>query len=173
MLDFETLGQKPDTTVLSLGAVFFTREGILKEKEWVFDLKGQFNARRSVTADTLLWWMQQSEAARKVFTDTKKGIMVKDFLHEMNCLIANPDTCVWGNGATFDVGIIENMYHTFQMELPWKFWNVRCYRTLKMMFGIEKVAPPREGTHHNALDDARYQAKCLMGFLNSHQEIDR
>lgn len=47
------------------------------------------------------------------------------------------------------------------LELPWKFWNDRCYRTVSAGF------PRRQqtGTHHNALDDAISQTKHLLAYL--------
>jgi exodeoxyribonuclease VIII len=63
---------------------------------------------------------------------------------------------VWGNGASFDNAILAQCYRAVGMDFPWKFWNDRCYRTLKNL--VLDVPFERTGTHHNALDDARSQA---------------
>jgi inhibitor of KinA sporulation pathway (predicted exonuclease) len=42
----------------------------------------------------------------------------------------------------------------------YKFWNERCYRTVKNQYPDVKLT--RTGTYHNALDDARTQAEHLV-----------
>ena len=54
-------------------------------------------------------------------------------------------------------------YDRAMRHRPWKFWNDRCYRTIKSMH--PEVPMPRTGTHHNALDDAKTQALHLMAIL--------
>jgi inhibitor of KinA sporulation pathway (predicted exonuclease) len=55
------------------------------------------------------------------------------------------------------------------MQAPWKFYNDRCYRTLKAMYPHIKM-PKRTGTHHNALDDAISQVNHLI-LLPCFQEL--
>jgi hypothetical protein len=174
MLDFETLNDRPDSAVLSLGAVILTAEkGIVAEKEWIFSLDEQFKARSSVSAATLLWWLEKEKAAQDIFKKTQThGISMRIFLMEFSEWLRPYDVRVWGNGASFDVPIIENILHRGNQKIPWKFWNVRCYRTLKILYGIEKGIE-RRGTHHNALDDARYQATCLYNFLKQNPNQNR
>lgn len=173
MLDFETLGQASDTAVLSLGAVLFTKDQIIEEKYWIFSLDEQLRAKLSITSDTLLWWMQQNDRAKEIFSKVKtEGISMKTFLPDFCGWVNGKDVRVWGNGASFDVSIIESLINRGQLMLPWKFWNIRCYRTLKAMHDIEKGVV-RSGTHHNALDDAKYQAQCLMAFLQKNPSCDK
>jgi exodeoxyribonuclease VIII len=51
-------------------------------------------------------------------------------------------------------------------DVPWQFWNTRCFRTLKNMQAAKNVTVPRAGVHHNALHDALYQAKVVQYILN-------
>ena len=53
MYDFETMGQSPDTAVISLGGVMFNRDGILGKKYWVFDWENQ--PGRTVDPSTKTW----------------------------------------------------------------------------------------------------------------------
>lgn len=177
MLDLETLGTKADTAVLSIGLVLFNREKILGEKYIVPSLSVQLKkAGRAVDASTLTWWMQQETAAKQVFKESNASILtisgaVSDMLTFINGVTRDPNLLVWSNGAGFDVPIIEHMIHSVNLEAPWKFWNIRCYRTLKCLYDIEKEA--LKGVKHNALDDARFQAECVMGFLQKNPELDR
>jgi exodeoxyribonuclease VIII len=67
---------------------------------------------------------------------------------------------VWGNGSDFDNAIINNLAKSFGAPKPLNYKRNRCFRTLKALFGqhIPEHATIPMGTHHNALDDAMYQA---------------
>ena len=70
------------------------------------------------------------------------------------------DAHIWGNGAAFDNVVLASAFRATGMQVPWAFWNDRCYRTVKSLFSNVKLK--RSGTHHNALDDAVTQAKHLL-----------
>ena len=57
-------------------------------------------------------------------------------------------------------------------EPPWKFWNVRDVRTvvdLAKPFRNLKKDYKRKGTHHNALDDAIFQASYVSDMTQALQ----
>lgn len=165
VIDFETLGNRPDTAVLGLGAVLFGRQKILDEKLWYFDLQGQLEVgRRSVNAETLVWWMGQSDKARNIFDKIATGgMLLKDFAPEFVEFAkrGGPDVRVWANDTAFDTSIAEDILIKLGHRPPWKFWNRRCYRTMKACFDIDRKF---EGTKHDPIDDSRHQARCLMEF---------
>ena len=67
---------------------------------------------------------------------------------------------VWSNGADFDVPMLAHAYTQVGIEIPWKFWNARCFRTWKSLPGSKNVKlPPMAGVKHNALTDAVTQAQ--------------
>jgi len=174
MLDFETLGQKPDTAVLSLGMTAFDKNTIHIKKEWLFSLGGQLAIGRTITPDTLLWWMNQGDKAKALFQRVQKeGILVRDWAPEFCKTVADisKKPKVWSNGAGFDVPILESLLYRCGMEPPYKFWDIRCYRTIKALFGIEENLK-REGTHHNALDDAIFQTQAIQRWLTDHPHFD-
>lgn len=74
MIDFETLGQDPSTCVISLGAVFFDPDTGQKGPTFymAFEIDEQIKKGRTITGDTLKWWMNQSGAAKKVFNEKAK-----------------------------------------------------------------------------------------------------
>ncbi len=171
-IDFETLGNQPDTAVLSLGAVIFDKTGIKHERLWLFDLMGQLEVgRRSVSSDTIIWWMGQS-GAKQIFEKlVLEGILLKDFVPQFMEFVkqAGPDVRVWANDTGFDTSIAENILQRMGQKPPWKFWNRRCYRTMKACFQIDK---PFQGTKHDALDDSRHQAKCLIEFWQQNPKAE-
>ena len=77
------------------------------------------------------------------------------------------NVCIWGNGATFDNSIVQRMFEAKGYPVPWNTFGDRCYRTAINMLGRPPLV--RNGTHHNALDDAIYQAQCLMHVLNASE----
>jgi hypothetical protein len=175
MIDFETLSTAPNTVVLSLGAVLFTREKIVDGVELVFDLEEQLRAKSDISGDTLVWWLKQGDAAKAIFERSlKTGMPMQTALKAITDLSGSATVKVWGNGASFDVAIIENLYRRARLPAPWKFWNHRCYRTLKAMHQIEAEAKkPGDMVKHNALDDAMFQANCLIKFLQKNPGLDR
>ncbi|EJE5400891.1 3'-5' exoribonuclease, partial [Shigella flexneri] len=82
---------------------------------------------------------------------------------------------VWGNGANFDNTILRRSYErqgipcrSYERQgipCPWRYYNDRDVRTIvelgKAIDFDARTAIPFEGERHNALDDARYQAKYV------------
>lgn len=171
MIDIEALDSNAATAALvSLGAVYFDLEkGTLGEEFYlevpIQELQGQLNAGRTLSLDTMQWWMQQSDEARKVFTfnNGKEKVTTVGLLHEFSrfCQKTLPEhPKIWGNGVDYDNILLRGLYKAYSIKCPWKYSNNRCYRTMKKMFSF--VALDREGTHHNGLDDAKTQAKHLL-----------
>jgi exodeoxyribonuclease VIII len=76
---------------------------------------------------------------------------------------------VWGNGSDFDNAILACAYKAVEQPVPWQFWNNRCYRTIKNLFPSIKMI--RGGVHHNALDDAKSQARHAQLILERMKSI--
>jgi hypothetical protein len=158
MIDLETLGQSAGCIVLSIGAVAFDENGTGREFYAVLSRSWQEAYGLRAEEATMLWWDQQSPEARRVLdlADHEDG-RVYPVLHSL-ALWMPENARVWSNGASFDLPILSHLYKVMGFPVPWKYWNERCYRTLKSLCPVAEVE--REGTHHNALDDARYQARC-------------
>jgi exodeoxyribonuclease VIII len=173
MLDIETIGKSPYAPILSVGAVAFTKSVIIDQKEWYLDVDQQIAQGRKVDFSTLSWWMLKTDEKAKNIFKEKFRTSIGFFCGEFNQFVrakCGDDFTVWGNGASFDIPIIETLLgkNTGQ-EPPWKFWKIRCYRTLKNMHKLEEFS---EGTKHSALDDALNQAKALQAFFTKHPELE-
>jgi len=168
MIDLETLGTKPGCVVFSLGACVFNAHGVHDAFYRIISVKPQLAVDLRVNPDTLGWWMTQDEGARRELTAALVGGgQPGEVLDEFNLWFRTRQIGpVWGNGAGFDQPILTTMYQRFGREVPWKFSNERCFRTLKNLFP-EVQAPASTGTHHNALDDAVWQANYAVR-INSH-----
>lgn len=166
MIDLETLGSNPKAPVVQIGMVFFTREGIQVQSELTVDFD---DALKHGDADgsTIKWWLQQPpEAQRTLFVNQRPIKEVADICVKL--LEAQNPNYYWAH-ATFDFPIFLSMFRSLGMKYPLP--HKRCYdlRTLEFLAGPIEWEK-REGVHHNALDDAVYQAKHAIKLLN---QIDK
>lgn len=163
MLDLETLGTAPGCVVLSIGAVFFDPlVGLGPELYGVLSTQSCKDNGLKVDVNTQQWWSKQSDEAQQVLRDAEapEAAPLVDGLQAFTKWVKetrSADVFVWGNGSDFDQPIITAAYNAIGMNPPWRFWNNRCFRTLKALYP-QVPAPARIGTYHNALDDAKTQA---------------
>lgn len=162
MLDLETMGNGPSAAIVAIGAVRFG-DGVTGDEFYErVNLESSLAIGLKMDASTVLWWMQQSDAARAELY-RRDGCPIELALEKFAAWLPPLDAQVWGNGASFDNVILNTAYRFAGKEGPWKFWNDRCYRTIKALHPHIKVE--QRGTHHHALDDARSQARHLMQIL--------
>lgn len=171
MVDLETLGRRAGCSILSIGAVAFDAESGKLGPEFYTVVKMTSCEERGLHTDpdTVAWWEKQNLEAQKVLKQARAARGNKPLdkaLTEFNCYLAQfgPKVVrVWGNGSDFDNAILINCYAATELTAGWEFWNNRCYRTLKGMAPHIKVE--RQGTYHNALDDAKTQAAHAIKVL--------
>jgi hypothetical protein len=164
MTDLETTDTSPNAAIAAIGAVVFDRQsGQLGSSIYIgVDINTSVNDGGIISADTFKWWMMQSAEARQSFAGTTH---IHAALHQFASWLAlqcssGEEVRIWGNGADFDMVVLGQSYKRAGLPPPWKFWNVRCFRTLKAEHPT--ITMERAGTHHNALDDAITQAKHVL-----------
>lgn len=164
MIDLETLDTKETSVIVSIGAVKFDGAGLGERFYTALELGDQIRKGRTVSGDTIAWWMAQAPEARSVFSESRK-FGIENALNEFASFIGGGNYKVWGNGAMFDNAILLNAYAQYGISRPWSYKNDRCYRTVLAEF---KEANPTHkikqdyGVAHNALDDAIAQAMTLQ-----------
>lgn len=164
MIDLETLGTRAGCAILSIGAVAFDAEtGELgPELYTVVKLASCEAAGLHIDPGTVAWWEKQNPDAQKVLKQARASrgnkVLVKALigLNEYLAQFNSDEVRVWGNGSDFDNAILINCYAVSNLVMGWKFWNSRCFRTLKGL--APQLYMTRTGTYHNALDDAKTQA---------------
>ena len=164
MLDLETMGTGSNAAIIAIGAVRFdtgTQETTDEFYE-VVDLQSCVDFGLEIDPSTVMWWMRQSDEARKEFE--RRGEPLHVVLLNFEAWLGE-DAVVWGNGAAFDNTILANAYRKCAIKQPWMFWDDRCYRTMKCLY--PEVPFVRLGDHHNAVDDARSQAEHLMRIIQA------
>ncbi|EOP1666969.1 3'-5' exoribonuclease [Escherichia coli] len=166
MIDLETMGKNPDAPIASIGAVFFDPQTGETGPEFskIIDMD---TCGGTVDISTIKWWLKQSrEAQSAILTDE---IPLDDALLQFREFIDENSgeffVQVWGNGANFDNVILRRSYERQEIPCPWRYTNDRDVRTmvalgLVMDFDARNVIT-FEGERHNALHDARYQAKYV------------
>lgn len=174
MVDLETLGIRPGATILSIGAVGFDASGVGEDRFHAIVNREDSRALGFVEdATTVHWWSQQSHAAQETLRQADEaGFLVPEALTRFATFLADAGgyddrgrlrVKVWGNGSDFDNALLAAAYDRVKLPLPWPFFSNRCFRTLKGL-GLAPE-PPREGIHHNALDDAVHQARQAVRIL--------
>ena len=163
MIDLETMGLTEDASIVSIGAVVFDpRCNAVTDRTFYTERDWQHQEGRVSDPKVMVWWDKQSEP-------TKDALHGFDDLKDELVRLASwlPKDCkVWGNGPTFDISKLENAYRYYNLEIPWKYWNIRDCRTIKDIYESYRggFSSSNGGGAHNALNDAIHQAKyvCYM-----------
>lgn len=151
IIDFETVDNKPTSTVLDLAAIVFDETAndsfldIVNDKSrWFhvkFDVKKQ--PGRTVGKDTLKWWSEQGEEAQKILRPSPLDCTLAEgmFSFRQFCMEKGVDikkSLAYSRGQGFDfpilAGIIQSEFNNngFGGEysmFPVAFWQLRDTRT--------------------------------------------
>lgn len=178
MLDLETLGLKPTSVILSVGAVAFDRRhGVaLRGVRLVLDRTEQLHAGRTVDVTTTQWWGAQSPEAQRVFADPQLPhfLAVPQLTRYCEKYLA-PGASAWGNGFDFDGSMLLNYLEQFGHRAPWSYKGHSCYRTLRRLAGPEVLHTVEKEVgqqfpslvRHDALGDAMFQAHVAVRLWNA------
>jgi len=169
MIDLETIGNDYNGIFTTIGACeFVPRTGEVGRTFYEsINWESAVDAGRTITPQTIKWWMEQSDTARAEII--KDGKPLGDVMQEFADWL--PETSiVWGNGPTFDIGKLENAFGYY--NIPWKFFNTRCVRTIRDLAEgmVDRDDIPMDGELHNALDDAIWQAKYVSAMWQALRE---
>lgn len=181
-IDLETIGTGSCAGIIALGAVRFDRNKTCqkftdpRDRFYVnFDIERTFRQGLCDTSDikAFSFWLSQPKEAQEALLS--KPERLKDGLRQFAHWIREvhwgrsiaADVRVWGNGNTFDNVILRNAYDAVKVRVPWGWKQDMDMRTLmhvaEQMMHLPVI--PRVGTHHNALDDAMYQANKIQAVL--------
>lgn len=163
MIDLETWGTAPGSAIRSIGAVVFdpfTRE--LGDEFYAnISRESCVAAGLVVNPETEAWWAGQSKQAQDSLMVDQATLedTMRDFVFWWRSVRG---VFPWSQGANFDQPILEAALRAVGRSAPWKFWDSRCTRTAYDMGRFNPRSIKRIGTHHNALDDAKHQARCVQ-----------
>ena len=156
MVDIETLDTIPSAVILSIGAcVICKRPGNELTSYMELEVATQHERTRSV--GTEIWWKQQGSIP------DRGTIPLTAALNQFSRYLANLTVrpIIWCKGTDFDVAILAHAYKQVGIPVPWKYNDVRDFRTIKKMFEESIDQQIKNENPHNALDDAIFQARQL------------
>jgi|TARA_B110000483_G_C18052475_1_gene487064 hypothetical protein len=170
MVDLETLATDPHCTVLTIGGVKFNPNNNSEpydEFYYKLDIDEQDVLGRTVTDSTIAWWGKQDpKVQEEAFGDNGDRVKMETMLAALSKWLVGADT-IWGWGYGFDLTIVEDMYRSKGIPIPYNFWQVKDARTFISILPSD----PRKGMQmdlHNALADSYYQAKAIQ---IAHQKL--
>jgi hypothetical protein len=113
-------------------------------------------------ASTIYWWLKQDKQAQESIS--KVGRHFDGIIHELNTFFKKAKN-VWSH-ATFDWVILMNHYNKLNVKPSCHYTTARDLRTLVDLANVEYKNVPRKGTHHNALDDCKFQVQYAVECFN-------
>ena len=162
MIDLETLDNRPEAVVLTIGAVRFDPRGtgVVERLELRPTIEEQTEIHnRTISEDTLQWWAQQSPDALEEALGDRGRQPFAECMETLYKFCWNR-RAVWSNGATFDIVMMEHAWRQTSsrvVQIPWQFWTIRDTRTLYEVAGV-KLQSAGHVTSHKAVEDAERQA---------------
>jgi hypothetical protein len=159
MVDIESLGNGKSCCIVQIGACYFDR--LTGEIGPTFKRNVDAASNGTIDAATVYWWLgQMREAQDSILASPREPI--QDVLNAFREFL-EPCTALWSH-ATFDFVAIQEAYKS-QGVRPFSYRLARDIRTLIDLAKVSMSAFPREGTHHDGLDDAKHQVKyCVAAF---------
>lgn len=175
MVDIETLGTKVGSMISTVGAVAFDPTlGKIYEGYSLyfgFDLRELHSLGLICDHEAVFWWLGQSDAARSAMTEDRPGggsrfsavsgiEALRRLASDANLMITKTGSNSvrwWSHGDDFDLVLLADVADRAKVNVPWGFRDTRDTRTIFDL--CPDVTIERVGTHHNALDDAIYQAR--------------
>jgi hypothetical protein len=170
MVDIETMDNRSNAAIVSIGAIEFDLNTGQTGKSFYtnVDLQSCLDAGLRVKGSTVIWWLQQNEQARLKLTENP--VKLTDALLNFKAFIdeCGKDVQLWGNSARFDLGILADAFSkALTLDRVWNFRNERCVRTLVAFAPEVKETQEKIGVEHDALDDCRFQIAYCSKIWNS------
>jgi hypothetical protein len=187
--DLETLGKKSTSVVLSMACIAFTFEDDTPYSQYILDgfyVKfnpiEQLKMGRTTDQDTINWWKEQNEDARKVTLPSEDDVTVKEGLLMLRDYIGKTKYewkkgYCWCRGNYFDFPMIEDLHDQVGLKLPFNTWKIRDIRTMiDVLTGSDRGeynlrdGLPKEYVHHHALHDAALDVMRMKEIFKSLME---
>lgn len=162
MLDLETMGTGADAVIVQIGACFFDRNTGVIHREFSINVEERscIDLGLTVTLATKEWWAEQSQEARDGLLDPAPVKLNKALIELVAFVEQYYDVYLWCH-PNFDEPKLVHAFKVCGIEYPFNFWAVRDVRTAVDVAGINSRDIPREGVHHNALDDCKHQVRLV------------
>lgn len=177
MLDVETLGLGSRAIVTQIGLYGFSMETeeLLPDPLHIYlPIQPQLDLvpPRTITAETLVFWMDQSAEARAGFERNLSDefeelpILMRQFVRRFNSFTKNGELEyeLIAKGPQFDAVLVETLLADCGMRAPWRYDRVTDLRTLMRSAGVHNrdITPPIGFIAHRADWDCKFQIKAYF-----------
>jgi DNA polymerase III epsilon subunit-like protein len=166
MIDLETYSTKGNAVILTIGAIKFDNSDNINRLENMdkfyrrITTSSCLNLGMCIDPETDKWWCQQSYETRYEALINPDRIGIKEALSELIQWFGDAKY-IWSQGIDFDIVILKNAFEKCNLNIPWKFWNVRDSRTIISLCGKSV----QKNNSHNALNDCYNQIIALKQSL--------
>lgn len=172
MIDLETLDLGPRSVVIQVGVIAFPLDDPETEMRRINEylpVQPQLELKRTVSFKTVLWWLDQDEAARKRLKESDGNDMeellalVRSIHRKLSDVIrqvGENNVELWAKGPQFDAVNLESLFVDCGLDAPWKYDTVMDLRTLGRLAGVSSTTIDRAGLiPHVAVEDAKFQIR--------------
>jgi len=164
MVDIETLGTDPGAVILSIGAVRFGPNKLGSQFYAKLSIASCQRAGLTVDGETLEWWREQDAPMPYGAKQLEDALL--DF---SEFLVGSSE--VWAYSPAFDCAILKHAYEVVDLDVPWHYQNERDCRTLAVLPQWPDDIK-QQGTEHDALDDAVFQARATASAPSRLEGVD-
>lgn len=168
MVDIETLGIDPGCAILSIGAVEFTTAGIERTFYKEISVKSCLEHGLEIDGETLEWWLTEDTNPEQTLNALTGQTTLTRALDGFWKWYPNDGAEIWANSPSFDCEHLKYAFDQIGMTEPWEYYEERDVRTIRKL--PQAVEMEHEGTEHNALDDAKHQARVVGQTLKKLNE---
>jgi len=163
--DLETLGNTPRAPIVQIGACKFDDSGNIDQDTFLRTVKLESLGRYNFEVDysTVGWWMSQDDKAIKSVFCADNSVDLRLALFDFQKWIGQSSKYYYWSHATFDPPVLANNLIETGIGRFIPFRRFRDIRTLVHFAG--ETTTKREGIHHNALDDAVFQAQYISELI--------
>lgn len=174
MCDTEALGLPPTGALVSIGARFFDlkTETLGPSFQRTIHLASSVAHGGTIDAGTCLFWLRQSDEARKgiAYNGEPIDLVLQDFSNWIKQTCRHEDVRVWANSPAFDCVIVGGAYDRLGMPRPWHFSKERDFRTARALYPMVEYNVEEKGDGaHTALADADFQIAHLLKIKRSRR----
>jgi exodeoxyribonuclease VIII len=164
MLDFETFGTSPDAVVVQVGACYFDKYtgklGLAFKRN--IDAESAIRSGAIMDASTVYWWLERDPKARNsILAEPREDIL--QVFSDLNVFLKDAKE-IWSH-ATFDFVILTSTLKRLRLKPLFHYTAAKDIRTLTNLCGRIASKEVRDGVHHDALDDCKYQVKYCVEAL--------
>jgi hypothetical protein len=161
MLDIETWGTTPGCAIESIGLVEFGPGRVGDACGVSVSLSSCREHDLTTDDDTIEWMHDQREQDVDAL---REGRALAAALERVAAFLPFRAE-VWAKPPAFDCVLLARAYRACGYETPWDHWRTRDVRTARDLAGDAWPDIDQDGPKHEAVGDARYQARQLAGAL--------